>query len=88
MSTIYRRVGASPFPPGSGDVSFLKMVDGEPIGDPLDVKMFAFTKWTLEEGMSAGMGKIKGPSGMDQPAALVQTVVRPPGTGTFDLRMH
>ena len=63
----------------------LKMVDGEPIGDPLDVKMFTFTKWTLEEGMGAGMGKIKGPSGMDQPAALVQTVVRPPGTGHFRL---
>lgn len=63
----------------------LKMVDGEPIGDPLDVKMFTFTKWTLEEGMNAGMGKIKGPSGMGQPAALVQTVVRPPGTGQFRL---
>lgn len=63
----------------------LKMVDGEPIGDPLDVKMFTFTKWTLEEGMNAGMGKIKGPSGMEQPAALVQTVVRPPGTGHFRL---
>jgi len=61
----------------------LKMVDGEPIGDPLDVKMFTFTKWTMEEGLNAGVGKIKGPSGMDQPAALVQTVVRPPGTGQF-----
>ena len=61
----------------------LKMVDGEPIGDPLDVKMFTFTKWTMEEGLNAGMGKIKGPSGMEQPAALVQTVVRPPGTGHF-----
>ena len=63
----------------------LKMVDGEAIGDPLDVKMFTFTKWTLEEGMNVGMGKIKGPSGMGQPAALVQTVVRPPGTGHFRL---
>ena len=28
----------------------LKMVDGEAIGDPLDMKMFSFTNWTLEEG--------------------------------------
>jgi cation-transporting ATPase 13A3/4/5 len=57
----------------------LKMVDGEIIGDPLDVKMFEFTKWTLEEGLVAGTGIIKGRSGSKRPAALVQTVVRPPG---------
>src|SRR5271168_2896076 len=28
----------------------LKMVDGEIIGDPLDVKMFGFTRWALDEG--------------------------------------
>lgn len=63
----------------------LKMVDGEVIGDPLDVKMFTFTKWAVEEGISAGVGRIKGPSGQEQPAALVQTVVRPPGSGQFRL---
>ncbi|ODA83826.1 hypothetical protein RJ55_02342 [Drechmeria coniospora] len=28
----------------------LRSVDGELVGDPLDVKMFAFTNWTFEEG--------------------------------------
>ncbi|KZT19690.1 hypothetical protein NEOLEDRAFT_1158964 [Neolentinus lepideus HHB14362 ss-1] len=64
----------------------LQVVDGEIIGDPLDVKMFTFTKWTLEEGHVAGTGKIKGKAGGEtRPAALVQTVVRPPGSGQFRL---
>ena len=53
------------------------------IGDPLDVKMFEFTKWTLEEGHVAGTGVVKNRSGGDRPAALVQTVVRPPGSAQF-----
>lgn len=28
----------------------LKVVDGELLGDPLDVKMFEFTDWSYEEG--------------------------------------
>jgi cation-transporting ATPase 13A3/4/5 len=28
----------------------LKLVNGEVIGDPLDLRMFEFTRWTLEEG--------------------------------------
>ncbi|KII92069.1 hypothetical protein PLICRDRAFT_103455 [Plicaturopsis crispa FD-325 SS-3] len=64
----------------------LKMVDGAAIGDPLDVKMFEFTKWTLEEGIVAGTGKIKERGGGEpRPAALVQTVVRPPGSAQFRL---
>lgn len=63
----------------------LKMVNGEVIGDPLDVKMFQFTKWTLEEGQVAGTGIIKGKAGIERPAALVQTVVRPPGSAHFRL---
>lgn len=63
----------------------LKVVDGDVIGDPLDVKMFEFTKWTLEEGHVAGTGIIKGKAGADRPAALVQTVVRPPGSAHFRL---
>ena len=31
----------------------LKLVDGELIGDPLDLRMFEFTKWALEEGGEA-----------------------------------
>lgn len=63
----------------------LKMVDEDVIGDPLDVKMFQFTKWTLEEGHVAGTGIIKGRTGEERPAALVQTVVRPPGSAQFRL---
>jgi cation-transporting ATPase 13A2 len=62
----------------------LKMVDGVIVGDPLDMKMFEFTKWTLEEGRVAGTGIIRTRSG-ERPAALVQTVVRPPGSGQFRL---
>lgn len=63
----------------------LRNVDGKVIGDPLDVKMFEFTKWTLEEGLVSGTGVIKGKSGSERPAALVQVVVRPPGSARFRL---
>lgn len=64
----------------------LKMVDGETIGDPLDVTMFEFTRWTLEEGRVAGTGVIKAKSGtVLEQTALVQTVVRPPGSAQFRL---
>lgn len=63
----------------------LKMVDGEVIGDPLDVKMFGFTRWTLEEGRVAGTGNIKAKGAVVDQAALVQTVVRPPGSAQFKL---
>ncbi|KAI0063606.1 P-type ATPase [Artomyces pyxidatus] len=63
----------------------LKVVDGEVIGDPLDVKMFQFTKWMIEEGHVAGTGLIRGrrSEGEARPAALVQTIVRPPGSAQF-----
>jgi cation-transporting P-type ATPase 13A2 len=64
----------------------LKVVDDDIVGDPLDVRMWQFTNWELEEGnvTGAGTGMIKGgKTGEDRPAALVQTVVRPPGGGTF-----
>lgn len=63
----------------------LKMVDGVVIGDPLDVKMFEFTKWTLEEGKVGGTGSIKNKGVVVEQAALVQTVVRPPGSAQFRL---
>lgn len=64
----------------------LKMVDGEVIGDPLDAKMFEFTKWTLEEGAVAGTGVIKSKARVGgEQTALVQTVVRPPGSAQFRL---
>lgn len=64
----------------------LKMVDGDVVGDPLDVKMFEFTRWTLEEGTVGRTGVIKAKSGaVAEPTALVQTVVRPPGSAQFRL---
>ena len=64
----------------------LQVVDGEIMGDPLDIKMFEFTQWTLEEGHVAGRGVIKDKSsGAQSSAALVQTIVRPPGSGAFKL---
>jgi cation-transporting ATPase 13A3/4/5 len=61
----------------------LKLIDGEVIGDPLDIKMFEFTGWTLDEGHSRSVGKA-GANG-ERPTALVQTVVRPPGSDKFKL---
>ncbi|KDQ21478.1 hypothetical protein BOTBODRAFT_25926 [Botryobasidium botryosum FD-172 SS1] len=59
----------------------LKVIEGETIGDPLDVKMFEFTGWTMEEGQTS-----KKPStSPDRPTSLVQMIVRPPGTGQFRL---
>lgn len=71
----------------------LKVVDGEVIGDPLDVKMFEYTGWTLDEGKDASAkattksGTAKdGKSRLTERApALVQTVVRPPGGPAFEV---
>ncbi|KAL8278174.1 hypothetical protein RQP46_009347 [Phenoliferia psychrophenolica] len=71
----------------------LKIVDGEVIGDPLDLRMFEFTNWTLEEGKEGTSrpsvdGKSKKPTTSKVPeraATLVQTVVRPPGGESFKL---
>jgi cation-transporting ATPase 13A2 len=59
----------------------LKLIDGEVIGDPLDIKMFEYTGWTLDEGQSRAI-TAKGP---ERPQALVQTVVRPPGAEKWKL---
>lgn len=71
----------------------LKVVDGEVIGDPLDVKMFEYTGWTLDEGRDqaatattkTGTAKDGKSRLTDRPPALVQTVVRPPGGEAFDV---
>jgi cation-transporting ATPase 13A2 len=79
----------------------LKLVDGEVIGDPLDLRMFEFTGWSLEEGKEgssrpskdatkasrgkAGLSKIKSSKIPERPATLVQSVVRPPGGERFKL---
>ena len=79
----------------------LKVVNGEVIGDPLDLRMFEFTGWTLEEGKegvgrpsSSADDKVKRKTSTDPTASakvperaqtLVQTVVRPPGGERFKL---
>lgn len=69
----------------------LKVVDGEVIGDPLDLRMFEFTGWTLEEGKE-GVGRQRSGGSAPTPSkvperaqTLVQTVVRPPGGESFKL---
>lgn len=76
----------------------LKIVDGEVIGDPLDMRMFEFTSWTLEEGKEgatkstgdakkkrATTGAASSSKVPERAATLVQTVVRPPGGESFKL---
>lgn len=72
----------------------LKLVNGEIIGDPLDLRMFEFTKWTLEEGKETSRPsaesrkppkKAKNDRVPDRPAQLVQSIVRPPGGEAFSL---
>ncbi|KAH7047823.1 hypothetical protein BKA57DRAFT_463445 [Linnemannia elongata] len=67
----------------------VKSLNGELIGDPLDLKMFDFTQWILEEGglgartssvTEAAHNQSKGVAG-----GIVSTVVRPPGAKQFNL---
>lgn len=62
----------------------LKVVNGEVIGDPLDVKMFEFTGWAIDEGDDVQTSIDAAPSGEERPPALVQTVVRPSGGPAFE----
>lgn len=68
----------------------LKMIDGEVIGDPLDIKMFEFTGWTLDEGRGPPepgpeQDGAKPQRVVERPHTLVQTVVRPPGSERWKL---
>lgn len=63
----------------------LKLIDGEVIGDPLDIKMFEFTGWTLDEGKSSKPAAKSDAKYAERPQTLVQTVVRPPGTDSWRL---
>ncbi|KAF8609052.1 Ca-transporting ATPase [Ceratobasidium sp. AG-I] len=98
---LVQSVHELPQPRGRGKINLahalatchqLKVVDGEVIGDPLDVKMFDFTGWEVEEGKvgavkRTGDGANAAGSGeaAERPATLVQTIVRPPGGGKFRL---
>nr|CAG8510149.1 13919_t:CDS:10 [Entrophospora candida] len=69
----------------------LKLVNNELIGDPLDLKMFQFTKWILEEsGQGSSTANSLGVTNGSSPnspitGGIVPTVVRPPGGRQFDL---
>lgn len=52
----------------------LRTVDGEPVGDPLDLKMFEFTGWSFEEG-NMDDGNV---DDADQGTTLHPSVARPP----------
>ncbi|PHH68720.1 hypothetical protein CDD80_7287 [Ophiocordyceps camponoti-rufipedis] len=51
----------------------LHLIDEEVVGDPLDVKMFTFTRWSFEEGKH---GTIEGED--EEQGSLAPSVVRPP----------
>lgn len=57
----------------------LRSVDGELIGDPLDVKMFEFTGWTFEEGSQGGADQED-----DEQGGLSPSVARPPPATLYD----
>ncbi|KKA21856.1 Calcium-transporting ATPase [Rasamsonia emersonii CBS 393.64] len=54
----------------------LRLVDGELLGDPLDIKMFEFTGWTYEEGGSANSDQSSGKGD-----TIIPSVARPPAMG-------
>ncbi|KAG0329471.1 hypothetical protein BGZ99_001857 [Dissophora globulifera] len=67
----------------------VKAVNGELIGDPLDLKMFEFTQWVLDEGgLGARIASVSESSqdgGNGSMGGVVSTVVRPPGGKQFSL---
>ncbi|WRT67812.1 uncharacterized protein IL334_004786 [Kwoniella shivajii] len=79
----------------------LKLIDGEVIGDPLDIKMFEYTGWTLDEGQSRPItsssssknvsshstpkNNTENVGSMSKPQSLIQTVVRPPGSDRWKI---
>lgn len=58
----------------------LRDVDGELLGDPLDVKMFEFTGWTYEEGVEQPANPVD-----DDQNQLSPSVARPPAGLEFDI---
>lgn len=56
----------------------LRSVDGDLVGDPLDLKMFEFTKWLFEEGNHGGEQEDEDRGG------LSPSVARPPPAALYD----
>ncbi|KAF9177839.1 hypothetical protein BGZ51_000548 [Haplosporangium sp. Z 767] len=67
----------------------VKSLNGELIGDPLDLKMFDFTRWILEEGglgaRTSGVSETAHHQNRGNTGGIVSTVVRPPGARRFNL---
>ncbi|KAI3323123.1 hypothetical protein HD806DRAFT_498036 [Xylariaceae sp. AK1471] len=57
----------------------LRSVDGELVGDPLDLKMFEFTNWLFEEGTQGG-----GDQEDDEHGGLSPSIARPPPAVLYD----
>lgn len=73
----------------------LKIVDGELLGDPLDLKMFEFTRWELEESGGASSMGLKPRSELaalqakkSAKVGIMPTVVRPPGGGNHEFNFQ
>lgn len=60
----------------------LRAVDGEILGDPLDVKMFEFTGWSFEE--FAQKANVDDENAQDHPASIA----RPPTGLEYDIDME
>ncbi|RDW89391.1 cation-transporting ATPase-1 [Coleophoma cylindrospora] len=58
----------------------LRVVDGELVGDPLDLKMFDFTGWSFEEGEQQG-----GDADDEEQGGLSPSIARPPPGMEYDL---
>jgi cation-transporting ATPase 13A3/4/5 len=58
----------------------LRVVDGELMGDPLDLKMFEFTGWSFEEGEQKG-----GDADDEEGGGLSPSIARPPPGMEYDL---
>ena len=58
----------------------LRSVDGELVGDPLDVKMFEFTQWSFEEGSQGAPDADE-----DDVGGLNPSIARPPGVSNVHL---
>ncbi|GAW12630.1 hypothetical protein ANO14919_020000 [Xylariales sp. No.14919] len=57
----------------------LRSVDGELVGDPLDLKMFEFTGWLFEEGTQGG-----GDQEDEEHGGLSPSIARPPPAPLYD----
>lgn len=54
----------------------LRVVDGELLGDPLDIKMFEFTGWSFEEGGNTQLEQQDNVNG----DTIIPSVARPPNS--------